>query len=173
MNPLVVFGGIILVSITATANNLKPQHNFQPEFQVKSQTTEMAVPVAPCVTCKSTVALDLNDIVFIEEEAPVDLGFNTSDYLPEGFDPYEVYVDLDAIPFLEEEEEVNIPEIQDWLPRGFDPYAAPADIRSISYIDETDGDPVVDTQAWLPEGFNPYAAYNTTAKSLASEGLSK
>lgn len=173
MNPIVVFGGMILLSISTAANNLKPQNLFQSEIQVEARTAEKPVTGEPCVTCKTTAAFDLDDIVYIEDEAPVELGFNTSDYLPEGFDPYEAYIDLDAIPFLEEEVELNIPGLENWLPQGFDPYAAPADIRSISYMEDTDADPVLNTQAWLPEGFNPYEAYNSTAKSTVTEGVSK
>ena len=173
MNPIVVFGGIILLSVTATANNLNPRQIFQSEDQAAPRASEKMISAAPCVTCKSAVAIDLDEIVYIEEEMPVVLGFNTSDYLPEGFDPHEAYVDLDAIPFLEEEEVVEIPDLEEWLPQAFDPYAAPTDIRSISYMEDTDADPVLDTQAWLPEGFNPYEAYNATAKSTVAEVLSK
>jgi len=37
---------------------------------------------------------DINSIVYIEDEVKIDLGFDTADYLPENFDPYKSYFDL-------------------------------------------------------------------------------
>ncbi len=45
----------------------------------------------------------INSTTYIKEDVDFDLGFDTADYLPEDFDPYEIYVDLDAVCFLEEE----------------------------------------------------------------------
>ena len=39
---------------------------------------------------------DISSIEYIEEE-DFDLGFNTSEYLPEDFDPYQYYFDLNSI----------------------------------------------------------------------------
>ncbi len=100
--------------------------------------------------------LDLNSVVFIEEDAEVDLGFNTADYLPENFDPYRFYVDLRSIPFIEEEVPFE-KDLSRHLPRNFDPYGHPSNFMAVSYIDPTDNEQLdFDSKKHLPEGFHPY-----------------
>lgn len=159
MRSILVLCGMVMLSTTATPNNLKtPIENQESQLQPVAGTRSL-VP-DNCVTCRNVMAINLDDIRFIEEEDTVDLGFDTAEYLPEGFDPYEVYVDLDAINYIEENEGEELGfETTAWLPEGFNPYAAPADFASISYL-EPEGDllPEFDTKAWLPEGFDAYAA---------------
>jgi len=50
----------------------------------------------------ANLELDINTIKYIEEEEVIDLGFDTADYLPEGFNPYEVYFDLNSVQFIED-----------------------------------------------------------------------
>jgi len=99
---------------------------------------------------------DINSIVYIEEELDFDLGFNTSDYLPEDFDPYKHYLDLNAISYLE-----DVYVYFDFgknLPRDFDVYANPTDFRNVSYIDPMDEAQLeLDTVEHLPADFNPYS----------------
>ncbi|MDO1499066.1 hypothetical protein Q2T40_01645 [Winogradskyella maritima] len=61
--------------------------------------------------------LVLDSVDYIEEETDFDLGFDTADYLPEDFDPYKMYVDLQAIDFIEEEEAFKI-KTSKYLPEG-------------------------------------------------------
>lgn len=151
-----------MLSTAATPNSLETNYELVPNVQ-----TERGMPAgnskeAPCVTCKTTLEVDLDEIVYIEEEAPVELGFDTREYLPEGFDPYSSYVDLGAIEFIEQEEEEGLGfDTAAWLPETFDPYAAPADIQSVSFMEEEEAllVPEVDTRQYLPEGFDPYAPY--------------
>ncbi len=104
---------------------------------------------------KDIEAFDINTIEYIEEEDEIDLGFDVADYLPEGFDPYKMYVDLNAIDYIEEE--IEIADFSQHLPEGFDAYAFPTDVQSINYIDENDSFSVdFDTKKHLPEGFNAY-----------------
>lgn len=99
---------------------------------------------------------DISTIEYIEDEVTLDLGFDTAEYLPEGFDPYKMYVDLNAIQFVEEE--VAIQNIEANLPEGFDAYAAPTDVQSINFIDENDDLEInFNTKEHLPEGFNAYS----------------
>lgn len=99
---------------------------------------------------------DLSSIVYIEEELDYDLGFNTSDYLPEDFDPYNHYLDLNSISYVEDvyvyiDSEKN-------LPRDFNVYANPTDFRNVSYVDPTDKVHLeLDTEEHLPADFNPYS----------------
>ena len=99
---------------------------------------------------------DINSIVYIEEEMDYDLGFNTSDYLPEDFDPYNHYLDLNSISYLEDVY-VYI-DFEKNLPKDFNVYANPKDFRNVSYIDPTDEAQLeLDTEEYLPAGFNPYS----------------
>ncbi|WP_297796955.1 hypothetical protein [uncultured Eudoraea sp.] len=98
---------------------------------------------------------DLNSIEYIEEEN-FDLGFNTSEYLPEDFDPYSYYVNLDSIAYVEVLE-VDI-ETEKNLPANFDVYANPSDFRDVSYIDPNDEIQLeIETEEYLPADFDPYA----------------
>ncbi len=100
--------------------------------------------------------LDLNSITYIEEEVEIDLGFDPAEYLPEGFDPYKMYVDFDAIPYIEEEVDFKL-NSKKYLPLGFDAYAFPANVEGFNYIDESDFIELdFDATEHLPEGFDPY-----------------
>ncbi|MFK7812763.1 MAG: hypothetical protein AB8B59_09735 [Maribacter sp.] len=104
---------------------------------------------------KDVEVFDINTIEYIEDEAEINLGFDVNDYLPEGFNPYKMYVDLNTIEFIEEE--IEILDLSQYLPKGFDAYAYPSDVQSINYIDENDSFTVdFDTKKHLPEGFNAY-----------------
>jgi hypothetical protein len=81
--------------------------------------------------------LDLNSIVYIEDDLDFDLGFDTADYLPEDFDAHKFYFDLNWIDYIEEEFILNM-DTQPYLPIGFNPYAFPLDVQSINFIDEKD-----------------------------------
>ena len=97
---------------------------------------------------------DFSSIEYIEEE-DFDLGFNTSEYLPEDFDPYKYYFDLNSISYVEDvyvyiDNEKN-------LPRNFDVFANPSDFRNVSYIDPMDEIQLkLETEEYLPSDFNPY-----------------
>lgn len=105
--------------------------------------------------------LRLEDIVYLEAEEPLELGFDVDAYLPADFDPYaSAGPDLDAIRFLEEEEEVVLGfDPLEYLPIGFNPYAGmDLSLEDIVYIEEEA--PVAlgfDVNDYLPEGFNPFA----------------
>ncbi len=109
--------------------------------------------------------LDLNSITYIEEENEFELGFNTEDYLPLDFDPTEVYVNLNAIQFIEEDEQVL--EFGANLPHDFDAYAFPTYFRNIDYIEQADDICLgFDTSDYLPEGFDAHS------KTMESSNLS-
>ena len=69
--------------------------------------------------------VDPSEIVLFEEEEEVVLGFDTSEYLPLGFNPYEgMELDAKDIVVLEEEEEVVLDfDVTQYLPQNFDAYA--------------------------------------------------
>ena len=45
---------------------------------------------------KEVEEFDLNSIEFIEEEEVIELGFDTAEYLPAGFDAYAFYFDVNS-----------------------------------------------------------------------------
>ncbi len=101
-------------------------------------------------------SLDINSIVFIEEEIEIELGFDHLDYLPDGFDPYKLYVDLNAIEYIEEEPKLNV-NTKRHLPVDFNAYAFPKNVRGFNYIDENDQIELdFDSKEHLPKGFDPY-----------------
>lgn len=79
---------------------------------------------------------DLSSIEYIEEEDDIDLGFNTSDYLPEDFDPYTFNIDLRTINYAKEEALDFDPATN--LPLNFNPYAYPGNFMDISYMDPSE-----------------------------------
>ena len=119
-------------------------------------TTLMASQVSP--DCKSECdTLKMADITFVEEEEKIDLGFDTAQYLPEGFDPYEgMEPNLNDIVFVEESEEIDLGfDTAQYLPEGFNAYKGMVfDIDDIEYIEEEEEINLdFDIQAYLPEGF--------------------
>ncbi len=98
----------------------------------------------------------INSITYIEDDTDFELDFDTADYLPEGFDPYEIYVNLDAVVFMEDEV-VDDVKTKKHLPANFNPYAYPMDVAAFNYIDQNDTIELdFDTRAYLPEGFDAY-----------------
>lgn len=69
--------------------------------------------------------LEASEIVLLEEEEEVDLGFDTAEYLPLGFNAYEgMALDVEDIILIEEEEEVDLGfDVALYLPENFDAYA--------------------------------------------------
>lgn len=166
MKNILAICGLVLLSSTATANNLETFDGTALTTVYGTTDSQFPLGYNNCIICKDTAKLDLDKIVFIEEEDLFDLGFDTAEYLPEGFDPYKVYVDLDAIEFIEEQETELGFNTAEYLPEGFDPYAAPADFNSISYMEtEEDIYPQIDTQSLLPDGFDPYIRTSEADKS--------
>lgn len=103
--------------------------------------------------------IKVSEIVFIEEETSIDLGFDTADYLPEGFDPYNVYFDINSVEFIDDEEEMLGFDTAAYLPEGFNAYANPGSLEGINYIEEEVIDLGFDTSKYIPEDFNPYEFY--------------
>lgn len=99
---------------------------------------------------------DINSILYIEEDAEIDLGFNTADYLPEDFNPYQHYFNINSIVYIEEEVNLGI-NSKSYLPEGFDAYANSFSIDSFNYIDICDNFELdFDSKTYLPQDFNPY-----------------
>ena len=102
-----------------------------------------------------------DNVVYIEENEEVVLGFDTSEYLPDGFNAYEgMTFDINEIDYAEIEDEIDLGfDTKDYLPIGFNPYAKPGlKISDIEYLEmNPEIDLGFDTKQYLPEGFDPYA----------------
>ncbi|WP_339715927.1 hypothetical protein [uncultured Kriegella sp.] len=106
---------------------------------------------------KTEGRFDIDSIVYIEEEPEIELGFDTSDYLPEGFDPYKFYFNIETVKYIESDE-IDLKDSQANLPSDFNAYAYPSDVESINYIDLNDNISLdLDTTTYLPKGFDAYA----------------
>ncbi len=176
MNKLLILCGLVMLG-TTTITEESQQENFENQVvytnnvevykaveKLYESTTEpeRRTPKFIATVDSHKEVLFLNEINFIdiEDEEEVDLGFDTSDYLPEGFDAFEVYFDIHSVAFeeFEEEDELSL-DFSQYLPENFNAYTAVVSLESINYIEVEDLE-VVDlgfnTADYLPEGFNPY-----------------
>ncbi|MDO6519500.1 hypothetical protein [Zobellia uliginosa] len=102
----------------------------------------------------------IQSIDYIDEDVDFELGFDTSDYLPEDFNANDIYVDLDAIAYIEEDAN-DTGDLTKYLPVDFNAYAYPTHVEDFNYIDANDEISLnFNTKEHLPEGFNPYIKYN-------------
>lgn len=114
--------------------------------------------------------LSLDEISYLETGEDIELGFDTSEYLPLGFNAYEgMELNLDDIVFVESEETFDLGfNTADYLPKGFNAYEGMGiDLSVASYEVNLDDIPYIvvdeefdlgfDTQKYLPKGFDAYA----------------
>ena len=80
----------------------------------------------PLLSAKSDRVLPKEDtlveVVFIELEPEVEFGFDTTDYLPEEFDPFTQEVMMSTIHFVEDDTIELGFDTEAYLPENFDPY---------------------------------------------------
>ena len=80
----------------------------------------------PLLSAKSDSVLpkedNLEEVVFIEQEPEVEFGFDTTTYLPEGFNPYTGEVVMSSIQFVEDDTIELGFDTAAYLPENFDPY---------------------------------------------------
>ena len=119
----------------------------------------MLISFAGTPQCKAECEnLQIDDIVYIEMEDEINLGFDTAQYLPEGFDPYKgMGLDIKEITFIEPIEEVNLGfNTALYLPEDFNAYEGMAfDLNDIEYIEEEEEIILgFDTKDYLPENFS-------------------
>ncbi|MBT8236578.1 MAG: hypothetical protein KJO04_10330 [Bacteroidia bacterium] len=108
-----------------------------------------------------TPHIEGDSIAYIEEEIPVDLGFDTATYLPEGFDAYDLPENIMDISYIEEEARVELDfDLNKYLPKAFNPYKEYFDLNSIQYIEDEE---VIefdfDIQDYLPADFTPVSTF--------------
>lgn len=66
---------------------------------------------------------NITSVMFIEQEAEVKLDFDTSQYLPEGFNPYQDNFSVKSLNFIEDDVIDLEFETSDYLPENFNPYS--------------------------------------------------
>tara|TARA_R110002049_G_scaffold99113_4_gene241670 strand:+ start:5642 stop:6139 length:498 start_codon:yes stop_codon:yes gene_type:complete len=104
--------------------------------------------------------LDWSSIELFEIEEEVNLGFNSKDYLPKGFNPLKGLHDLDwsSIELFEIEEEVNLGfDTKDYLPEHFNPLKGLHDLDwdTIELFEiEEEVELCFNTKDYLPRNFN-------------------
>lgn len=178
MNKLLALCGLVMLSATTTSQEVNDTPQIKERVVVTSiEATEECNPVIYAINTsmnevsfewnsnmesETPVAVNLDDIIYIEEETDLELGFDTAEYLPDNFDPHKQYVDLDAIAFIEDDNSFELGfSTEEYLPEGFNAYADATDFRNIDYIEEgeDDFDLGFDTAEYLPEGFDPHDVY--------------
>ena len=80
----------------------------------------------PLLSAKSAVVikkeLNLDSVNYIESEHNTDIGFDTSIYLPEDFDPYKEDISFESLNYIEEDVIDLGFDTRDYLPEDFNPY---------------------------------------------------
>lgn len=175
MNKLLILCGLVMLGTTTTPQETKLTSNctsteesiYESTVNVnnletlamQSETVWKAPKLVSRIPENTPDDIKVSEIVFIEEETSIDLGFDTADYLPEGFDPHNVYFDINSVNFIDDEEEMLAFDTAAYLPENFDAYANPGSLEGINYIEEEVIDLGFDTARYLPEGFDPYEFY--------------
>jgi hypothetical protein len=175
MNKLLLLCGLVLLGTTTTPQENKLTTNCtltedstyvsmddvnNPEVLAMQIETEWKAPKLVSRTLVNAPEdIKVSEIVYIEEETSIDLGFDTADYLPEGFDPYNVYFDINSVAFIDDEVTELGFDTAAYLPENFNAYANPGTLDAINYIEEEAIDLRFDTAKYLPEGFDPYEFY--------------
>lgn len=105
--------------------------------------------------------IEVDSIAYIEEESPVDLGFDTALYLPENFDAYDLPENIMDISYIETESEVVLGfDASTYLPSAFDPFKDYFDLNSIEYIEEEEEIEFdFDIGDYLPADFVPVSSF--------------
>jgi hypothetical protein len=175
MNKLLILCGLVMLGTTTTPQEVKMTSNCNGTedstyvnfgdvknhelFVMNTETSWKASKLVSRLLVNAPEEVKLSEIVFIEEESPIDLGFNTADYLPEGFDPHTVYFDIKSIEFIENEYTDLGFDTKEYLPENFNAYANPNSLDGINFMEEEEVDLGFDTKEYLPGNFDPYEFY--------------
>ena len=119
MNKLILLCGLVMLGTTTTPQENKLTSNCTTSedsiyvsiegvnshelLAMETETIWKAPKLVSRISVNAPEDIKVSEIVFIEEEPSIELGFDTAEYLPEGFDPYSVYFDVNAIEFIDEE----------------------------------------------------------------------
>ena len=108
--------GVLLISAKVAHNCTEADHDpHAANYNPFAEGLQIAMELAN---------LDASEIIVLEAEEEVELGFDTAEYLPLGFNPYEgMEFAIEDIVVLEAEEEVDLGfDVTIYLPENFDAY---------------------------------------------------
>lgn len=119
----------------------------------------------------------LSEIIFLEAEEKVELGFDVNEYLPADFQAVaKGEIPLSEIEYVETEDPLELGfDSASYLPVGFDPYAnRVSGPQDIPFMEEHAGLELgYDVNAYLPAGFDPFrGATQSAAEAMATGSLS-
>lgn len=105
---------------------------------------------------ESETIFDYDSDIIAELEIEIDLGFDTTNYLPIDFDAYSAPADIHSVDFIEEEEIELGFDSEDYLPEGFNPYEVYFNVHKVEFIEEV-FELGFDHKLDLMENFDPYS----------------
>lgn len=80
----------------------------------------------PALSAKKAEApeqeLNLETVKYIEQPIKIELGFDTAEYLPEDFNPYQGKITIESINYIEDDQIDLGFDTEPYLPKGFNPY---------------------------------------------------
>ncbi|APQ16832.1 hypothetical protein [Maribacter hydrothermalis] len=128
MRKIKLIFGLVLVAGILISFTVEQKHRKEMKVANASLFNEVNNPFEDTLKDQATV-ITLNpstDINVIEIEEDVDLGIDTAEYLPYGFDAYKGFqINVADINVIEIEEEVELGfDVNEYLPKGFNPYKA-------------------------------------------------
>jgi hypothetical protein len=118
----------------------------------------------------TNMVLQVEDIKVIELEEPVEINFDTAQYLPKDFNALAGKNDIDwsKVELVELEEDVDLGfDPKAYLPKNFNALEGKNDIdwSKVELVElEEDVELNFDTKGYLPENFNPY--YGMDSKEM-------
>lgn len=112
--------------------------------------------------CKTNCErLPIDGIIYIEPTEDVELDFDTTQYLPDGFDAYKgMDANLSEVVFIEKEEEIDLGfNTMAYLPTDFNAYKGmELNLDEVIFIEEEEAIELdFNVQNYLPKNFNAYA----------------
>lgn len=125
MKKIKLIFGLVLVAGVLISFTAEQKHRKEMKVANASLFNDANNPFEEVLKMQANVvSLNASDINVIEIEEDIDLGVDTSVYLPYGFNAYKGYqLDIADINVIEIEEEVELGfDVNDYLPANFDPY---------------------------------------------------
>ncbi len=124
MKRLIAITALVLFGFNANAITTPKERPLDDYIAMEIERIELETELfGQYATDEKIISIDEIDVYDMEEE--LELGFNTADHLPEGFDPRWGMHDLDwsSIELYEVEEELDLGfDTKDYLPENFNPY---------------------------------------------------
>ena len=147
-----VYNTDVLSDQTLAYNDSKV-YNYTKSFEVNSIESGPNINLELDTDNTETTFFDFDSDIAAETE--LYLGFDTSEYLPEDFDPYNAPVDIHSIDFIEEDEIELGFDSSDYLPEGFNPYEVYFNIHNVEFVEEA-FELGFDHKKYIMENFDPY-----------------